>query len=107
MPGLRRATSTGRWCSVVPRDFAERGAQRRAAADRVARSLAEHEVEVGTALAEGRIAWLTKPGIVVDADDVAVRSGRVKVSAPWGPDVPVIGRVNQVGESARTSQEQR
>jgi hypothetical protein len=36
----------------------------------------------------GHITLITKPGIVVDADDVIVTSGRVKVLAPWGPDVP-------------------
>jgi Domain of unknown function (DUF1707) len=41
----------------------------------------------------GGLKLLTKPGIVVDADDVAVRSGRVKVQAPWGPGVPVILRI--------------
>jgi hypothetical protein len=40
---------------------------------------------------------LTKPGIVVDADDVAVSSGGVKVRAPWGSDVPVILRVEVTG----------
>src|SRR5690349_24594140 len=37
----------------------------------------------------GHIKLLTRPGIVVDADDVAVRSGHVRVKAPWGTDVPV------------------
>src|SRR5438094_937122 len=40
---------------------------------------------------------LTKPGIVVDADDVAVSSGGVKVRAPWGTDVPVILRIEVTG----------
>jgi Domain of unknown function (DUF1707) len=37
----------------------------------------------------GHVRLVTKPGIVVDADDVAIRSGHVKVRAPWGSDVPV------------------
>ena len=36
-------------------------------------------------------------GIAVDADEVAVSSGGVKVRAPWGPDVPVILRIEVTG----------
>jgi hypothetical protein len=34
----------------------------------------------------GHVKLLTRPGIVVDADDVIIRSGGVKVKAPWGAD---------------------
>ena len=37
----------------------------------------------------GHVKLLTRPGIVVDADDVAVRSGHVRIKAPWGSEVPV------------------
>jgi hypothetical protein len=33
---------------------------------------------------------VTKPGIVVDLDEVAVRSGMVQVKAPWGQDASVL-----------------
>jgi hypothetical protein len=45
----------------------------------------------------GRLLLVTKPGIMVDADDVTVRSGEVKVRAPWGPDVPVTLRLEVSG----------
>jgi len=45
----------------------------------------------------GGLKLLTKPGIVVDTDDVSVRSGSVKVRAPWSPDVPVILRIEVSG----------
>ena len=48
-------------------------------------------------IGSGMLTLLTKPGIVVDADDVAVSSGGVKVRAPWGSDVPVILRVEVTG----------
>ena len=38
------------------------------------------------------------PGIVVDADDVAIRSGHVRVKAPWGSDVPVRLRIEVAGK---------
>jgi uncharacterized protein DUF1707 len=46
----------------------------------------------------GHVVLRTKPGIVVDADDVAIRSGQVKVRAPWGPDVPVRLRIEVTGK---------
>jgi hypothetical protein len=45
----------------------------------------------------GHITLITKPGIVVDADDVTVRSGHVEVRAPWGSDVPVLLRIDIAG----------
>jgi Domain of unknown function (DUF1707) len=45
----------------------------------------------------GSVCLVTKPGIVVDTDDVAVRSGSTKIKAPWGHDVPVILRVEVSG----------
>ena len=35
--------------------------------------------------------------IVVDADDVAIRSGHVRVKAPWGSEVPVQLRIEVTG----------
>jgi hypothetical protein len=46
----------------------------------------------------GHVRLVTKPGIVVDADDVAIRSGHVKVRAPWGRDVPVQLRIEVTGK---------
>jgi Domain of unknown function (DUF1707) len=46
----------------------------------------------------GHVILITKPGIVVDADDVSVRSGHVKVRAPWGPDRPVTLRIDVAGK---------
>jgi hypothetical protein len=37
----------------------------------------------------GHVKLLTRPGIEVDADDVAIRSGHVRVKAPWGSEGPV------------------
>ena len=46
----------------------------------------------------GYVTLVTRPGIVVDADDVAIRSGHVKVRAPWGSDVPVQLRIEVTGQ---------
>ena len=58
----------------------------------------------------GSLRLLTKPGIVVDTDDVSVRSGAVKVKAPWGPDVPATFRIDvsgTVGSGSITAQPPR
>jgi len=59
----------------------------------ITQPLLQIDADVGS----GMLTLVTKPGIVVDADDVAVSSGGVKVRAPWGPDVPVILRVEVTG----------
>jgi DUF1707 SHOCT-like domain len=46
----------------------------------------------------GHVRLVTKPGIVVDADDVAIRSGHVQVRTPWGSDVPVQLRIEVTGK---------
>ena len=46
----------------------------------------------------GHVRLLTRPGIVVDADEVAVRSGHVRVKAPWGTEVPVQLHVDVTGK---------
>jgi DUF1707 SHOCT-like domain len=46
----------------------------------------------------GHIKLLTRPGIMVDADEVAIRSGHVRVKAPWGTEVPVQLHVEVTGK---------
>ena len=46
----------------------------------------------------GSLMVVTRPGIVVDTDDVAVRSGRIGVRTHPGSDVPVILRVGVSGK---------
>jgi hypothetical protein len=45
----------------------------------------------------GSLLLVTKPGIVVESDDVAVKSGSVRARAPWGPQVPEILRIEVTG----------
>jgi hypothetical protein len=45
----------------------------------------------------GHVKLLTRPGIVVDADEVAVRSGHVRVKATWGSEVPVQMHIEVTG----------
>jgi Domain of unknown function (DUF1707) len=54
-------------------------------------------LHVDAEVRSGHIILLTRPGIAVDLDDVSVRSGHVKVRAPWGDRVPVFLRVTVAG----------
>jgi hypothetical protein len=60
--------------------------------------ITQPSLQIDANVGSGMLTLLTKPGIVVDADDVTVRSGGVKVRAPWGPDVPVILRIEVTGK---------
>ena len=60
--------------------------------------IAQPSLQIDADVHSGALTLVTKPGVVVDTDDVAVRSGSVKVRAPWGPDVPVILRIHVSGK---------
>jgi hypothetical protein len=51
----------------------------------------------------GSLLLVTRPGIIVDTDDVAVRSGSASVKAHRRQDVPVVLRVQVCGEVASGS----
>jgi hypothetical protein len=81
----------GRW--VVPRQMEVRITSGHARLDFTQAVIAERLLRIDAEVRSGSLTLLTRPGVVVDTDDVAVRSGRVRVHAPWGPDVPVQLRV--------------
>jgi hypothetical protein len=51
------------------------------------------DAHVGSA----RLTLVTKPGIVVETDDVTAHNSYVRVPAPWGPEVPVILQIHISG----------
>jgi Domain of unknown function (DUF1707) len=55
-------------------------------------------LKINVELRSGHIVLVTKPGIVVDTDDVAVRSGHVRVRQPWGSEVPEVLRIEVSGQ---------
>ena len=59
--------------------------------------ISQPTLHIDAEVRSGHITLITKPGIAVDLDDVAVRSGQVKVRAPWGDHVPVFLRVTVAG----------
>jgi Domain of unknown function (DUF1707) len=56
-------------------------------------------LQIDAEVHSGVLLLLTKPGIVVDTDDVAVHSGAVKVEVPWGHDVPATLRIDVSGRA--------
>ncbi|MGA2829714.1 MAG: DUF1707 domain-containing protein [Streptosporangiaceae bacterium] len=54
-------------------------------------------LQIDAEVHSGALLLLTKPGIVVDADEVSVQSGGTKVQAPWGHDVPATLRIDVSG----------
>ena len=59
--------------------------------------IAVPELRIDVHVASGSLKLITRPGIVVDAEDVTVSSGSVKVVRPAGPDAPVELRVKIAG----------
>ena len=60
-------------------------------------AIAVPELRIDAKIESGTLTLITRPGIVVDADDLTVRSGSVKVVPPPGPDAPVELRVKLGG----------
>jgi len=61
------------------------------------------ELDLDADVRSGSLVIVTRPGIVVDADDVAVRSGSVGVKTHRRADVPVVLRVRVTGKVASGS----
>jgi class 3 adenylate cyclase len=66
-------------------------------------SIAAPELRIDAKVASGSLRLITRPGIVVDADEVTVKSGSVRVIPPAGPDAPVELRVKVSGRVASGS----
>ena len=65
--------------------------------------IAVPELQIDARIASGTLKLITRPGITVDADDVTVRSGSVKVVPAAGPQAPVELRVTISGQVASGS----
>src|SRR5215468_11943604 len=90
------AKRDGRW--VVPRRIEVRVTSGEVKLDFTEAIIAQPLLKIDADVRSGRLLLVTKPGIMVDADEVTVRSGEVKVRAPWGPDVPVTLRLEVSGK---------
>jgi len=59
--------------------------------------ITQPSLQLDAEVRSGHIIIVTKPGIVVDTDDVVVGSGHVRVRTPWGHDVPEVLRIEVSG----------
>jgi hypothetical protein len=89
------AKRDGRW--VVPNRIEVKVTSGDVKLDFTEAIIAQPLLKIDADVRSGRLLLVTKPGIMVDADDVTVRSGEVKIRAPWGPDVPVTLRLEVTG----------
>jgi hypothetical protein len=80
------AVRNGRW--VVPRRMQVRVSSGQVTLDLTEAVIAHRALDIEAEVRSGHLKVLTRPGIVVDTDDVVIRSGNVKVKAPWGTEVP-------------------
>jgi hypothetical protein len=98
----------GRW--LVPRRIEVRVTGGNVTLDFTQAVISQPSVQIQASVKSGSLTLVTKPGIVVDADEVAIRSGAVRIRAPRGPDVPVTLRIDvsgQVGAGSITARPPR
>jgi hypothetical protein len=82
----------GRW--LVPRRIVVRVGWGHVRLDFSEAVLTQPVLHIDVDVRSGTLTLLTRPGIVVDADDVAVRSsGSVKIRVPQDPAVPAVLRI--------------
>jgi hypothetical protein len=89
------AKRAGRW--MVPPRMEVRVTSGDVTLDFTEAVIAWPSLQIDADVHSGNLTLVTKPGVVVDTDDVAIRSGNVKVRAPWGADVPVTLRIDVSG----------
>src|SRR5215467_5030743 len=88
-------TRVGRW--VVPRRIEAKVTSGNIKLDFTEAAIPHSTIEIEAEVRSGNLILITKPGIAVDTDDVAIRSGNVRVKAPWGSQVPVSLQINVSG----------
>ncbi len=89
------AKREGRW--VVPQRIEVRVTSGTVTLDFTEAVIALPSLQIDAEVHSGGLTLVTRPGVVVDTDEVAVRSGSVKARAPWGSQVPVILRIQVSG----------
>jgi len=94
--GSGHTIRNGRW--VVPQRIEARVRSGHLKLDFTQAVITQPSLRLDAEVRSGHIILITKPGIVVDTDEVVVRSGHVRVRAPWGPDVPEVLRIEVSGK---------
>lgn len=87
---------TGRW--VVPARMDLKATSGSIKLDFTEAVISQPALHIDAEVRSGSIRLITKPGIAVDMDDVSVRSGSVKVRAPWEDTAPAVLRITVAGK---------
>lgn len=93
--GSGSARRDDRW--VVPKRMDIKVSSGHVTLDLTRAVITQPVLRVDAEVHSGHLTFITKPGIVVDADDVSVRSGHVKVRVPWGDAASVLLRIEVSG----------
>jgi hypothetical protein len=94
--GAGTATRDGQW--VVPRRLEVRVTSGSVRLDLTKAIITSPVLTLDADVRSGSLVIVTRPGIEVDTDDVAVRSGTVGVRTAAGPEVPAILRIQVSGK---------
>jgi hypothetical protein len=90
-----QAKRDGRW--VVPQRLEAKVTSGRICLDFSQAQIPQRSLRIDTEVRSGHLTIITRPGIVIDTDDVAVRSGHIKIKHPWRADVPEVLRIEIAG----------
>ncbi len=91
-----RAKRDGRW--VVPQRMEVRVGSGRVTLDFTEAVITQPSLRIDAEVRSGSLTLVTRPGVVVDADEVSVRSGRVKISALPDRQLPVALHIDVAGK---------
>jgi hypothetical protein len=91
------ARRDGDW--VVPRRMEIRAVGGTVKLDFTQAVITQPTLRIDAEVRGGNLILVTRPGIEIDADDVAVRGGHVKVRPAHGPKPPVLLRIEVSGEA--------
>ena len=94
--GSGHTIRNGRW--VLPQRIEARVRSGHLKLDFTQAVITQPSLQLDAEVRSGHVILITRPGIVVDTDDVVVRSGHIQVRTPWGPDVPEVLRIEVSGK---------
>ena len=94
--GSGHTIRNGRW--ILPLRIEARVRSGQLKLDFTQAVITQPSLQLDAEVRSGHVILITRPGIVVDTDDVVVRSGHIQVRAPWGPDVPEVLRIEVSGK---------
>jgi hypothetical protein len=86
----------GHW--DVPRQLEVRVGSGKVVLDFTQVTVPHSHIEIDAEVRSGSLLIVTRPGVEVDATDVSIRSGQVKVRSPWGTQVPATLAIRVTGQ---------